>query len=176
MRTFLIFTIVSLTILSCDDITDCYEDISYTFTLTSTGGETIVIEADTYNETTVHEIDDLSNYTWGIRVEGTPGLTSVGIGRPGSCSVTSSLDRTFPADLPTVLIYNTGDPLLTGHKWEYISGTSLPRFDDLTAEGTLTTTVVRERFNFLIEIEGNTPDPETDCTISHLLEFQVVRD
>jgi len=154
----------------------CAAELSYRLTISNTEGEMASLSSNDFDPASAIEVKRLKSYIWGLAIEGTRGLARVDLGLPGSsCSTTWTISNEYPSGAPGRLIFNTGEPLLTGYRYEHTSLSGLATYPGLTVEGDLKTTMIRENFELLVRIVGPADDSGEQCVIEHFIPFTVVK-
>lgn len=161
-------------VIGCNEET-CVDDFTYTLNIIDSDGSPLRITSATFDSIGVYQVSRNTAYNWDFRADGSPGIRLLKLGLPSTREIRATINNMYPETLPPRVIYNTGDPFLTGYQWQYFSSTAEPTFDDITLEGEFNTGLTRERFNVYIEIQGPTPVAGERCTIKHLIELEVVR-
>lgn len=153
----------------------CVDNFTYTLNILDSEGSVLRITSANFDSTSVYQVSSNTSFNWDFRADGSPGISLLKLGLPSTREIQFRINNMYPEALPPRVIYNTGDPFLTGYQWQYFSSTAEPTFDDITLEGEFNTGLTRERFNVYVEIQGPTPAEGERCIIKHLIELDVVR-
>lgn len=156
---------------------ECLTELSYRLYVTrADGSEMLTVNAYDFDPTTKYELTRLRSYVWGLEVEGADGLGRVEIGLPGvSCGTQWTITREVPSRNPSSLVFNTGEPLLRGYRWEIITATGYEPFPELTVQGDIQTAVLTENLEVLVRITGPETSGSDPCVIEHIVNFEVVK-
>lgn len=155
----------------------CPDDISYRLYVTkSDGSEMLTINSGDYDPSMEYQLQRLSNFLWGIEIEGSSGMTRVELGLPEtSCGTSWRKNSESSPGGPRSFVYNTGEPLLKGYSWENITATGSEPFSELTVQGEVKTAVLTENLEVLVNITGPEDADGETCLIEHVIHFEVVK-